>query len=482
MCKTDSICQPVRFLDISNTDNWKNEILILPPSFLRTVHYLDVSHNLVKFLSFHLLRPFGGITALYMHHCSLTEIHTAAFAGVKRHTLDLSHNLLQSLDQTWLSLAFHLRHIFLQHNAIVFVDLFAFDKSSHLISLNLSNNKILFSMMEPKHHLSIHLSYVAGDDQFLCCMIQNAKQCFVRGHTLHSCSSLLASGEERWGFGVISITVLILNLTTAVYIILWKSHHRHAKKRTIAMFSLVSLTDACYGAYLFGLIISNYSYGSEFSIYSEKWKVSLSCSCLDVIMSYYNSVSSLLIIHMNFSLLYSTIRLRPLGSWKFSLSLSSIVICGLIISVLRKALLTYLALNHPNRICFPFPISKLREISNNQFLIEAVFMVVKFAILCLVFVSFSSILKVVMDRKQKKLGKSASKTSRRTLMKMALNIVLLGVSKLPLFFVEFLSLTGLEFSFAWYRWMLIVSISIWPICNPFLHTLKELIQQKIRKV
>ena len=156
-------------------------------------------------------------------------------------------------------------HFILSNNQIQSIHLNVFHEAFKLTSLDLRNNKILSSSLDPTLWISASdLSILYSDEQVLCCIIPASKSCYPKEDAFESWSIMLQKPQNKYILGPLAAVVITLNVGVLAYVVFWKSHHRLAKKRQIWSSGFSALTDAVLGLYVAGLVASDVIYGSTF--------------------------------------------------------------------------------------------------------------------------------------------------------------------------------------------------------------------------
>lgn len=110
---------------------------------LEHLHTLDLRRNLIKTINEHSLMRYPNLTKLNLVGNLITVIPEGTFRVTPNlRYLNLGRNLLTSIDEYTLKGLSKLNQAFFHHNAINYVDYFAFIGNSHLKSLQLQGNQI----------------------------------------------------------------------------------------------------------------------------------------------------------------------------------------------------------------------------------------------------------------------------------------------------------------------------------------------------
>ena len=463
-------CDSFVVLDISNVSNWDNAFMDRLVN-LHQIHVLNVSSNLVRVLRYSLFSTFNSIIQLYMRNCSIYDIEYGVFVQTSLHILDLSYNTLTVIADTVFGIMPNLVQVILRKNQIRLINFKVFHVSAKLTSLDLRDNEIIATSLDPALWIStLHLEVLYSDEQVLCCIIPTNKLCCPSADKFQSCSTLLQREYNKYILGSVAIVIIALNGGALVYVIFWKSHQRRANKRQIWSSGFSTLTDTILGVYITGLVASDIAYGLEFGKYREWWKVSTACLLLETSLMYFITSSSFLMLHMCGVLLYSIIDISNKISnkhYKFSL-IGSMLGCA-ILSFLRRLINVKSYILEMNIFCMPFITRVVVKTSNIQLGFEWSWLIVQVIFVTLVVLGVGAVIRVIL-KQETNLNRNRTNSKNR-ISKLIVYICMVMTSKVPWLMIWFCVLIGVQISPEVLLRVVISTLSIWPIVHPFMHTI-----------
>ena len=464
-------CDSLVILDISNISAWDFPFIFSIQNKLNELHVLNVSSNEVGTIQYSIFGSLRNLIQLYMRHCSIYEIETGVFIATPLHILDLSYNKLHIITDRVFGIMHKLKHFILSNNQIQRIQQNVFHSAFRLISLDLRNNELLSISLDPTLWVSIlNLSILYSDEQVLCCIIPTSNLCYPGKDTYQSCSALLQQPHNKYILGTLAVVIIALNVEVLSYVVFWKSHHRLAKKRQLWSSGFSALTDALLGVYIAGLVIADVIYDSTFGKYREVWKLSNICMLLESALMYFITFSSFLILHMCVVLLLSIIKISQMTDKHDTFSLIALMITCSIISFLRRLVSVRSNNIDANIFCFPFITQVVANTSDVQLGIEWSLLIFQVIFVTLVIIGLASIIWLV-NKRQKKLQQNRKAGNKNTIVKLAIYIGMVILSKMPLLIIWFSVLLGLQI-FPEVLFLVVIStLSIWPIFHPFMHTI-----------
>ena len=465
-------CQTLTYLDCSNIIGWELSFISFLANHMSTMQVLIVSHNAITVLSFSSMIKFRHLTQLYLQHCSIYKVEAGVFIVTFLHILDLSYNKLSSIDGESFGQLHQLKHIFLRNNHISVLDLQVFQESSELLSMDLQNNQLHSVWLDPSRWISTSkLQVLRSNEQILCCIISTTHSCYPHSSVFQSCSALLIRPYNKYILGTIGATTLVLNVGVFGYVVFWKSRQRHARKKQIISSSVYAITDAMFGVHLIALTAADIIYGSDFGQYREVWKRSTICALIESCLSFFLVVTPLLIVHMSVILIYSTINISAkLSDKQYNISLTFLGIFGLVLASIRRTIIMNSDLMEANNFCFPFIVNY-----NDHLLLQEVFDSIMGSVHMILFigtlVGLTSLMFIVNKQRKKMEGRRNSKSNSSVQMNLIIYITLTILSKLILIIIWFIPFGVIIFPEVLIL-LVSCSVSVWPICHPFMHTIR----------
>ena len=444
---------------------------------MKHVVSLDISHNLVESLEYHMIKQFTSLINLFAHHCAIRYVSKGAFLFSSIRILHLSHNYITSLQSHWISGISTLVHLFLQNNQIEVVEMFVFKDATKLKSLHLENNQIIVSDIEPNQWLSnIRLDFISTDDHLFCCQFTWKKQCIPKEHLFKSCATLITKNRDAIIFGVVAFLVFMLNGCILLFDFIIVSGSGRQNRRQKLNTIVFKLSNILYGLYLTGISIISLFYGEKFGVYQELWKKHYLCWIFESIIYIHFMNIFMLNLNMCLMLMYSVFYIRAHSNKNLmNASMISSLLTSALTFTIRKVLLVYFAGYYGNTLCFSFLIASPDSFSKAVKAIESTYLAFYFLLLLLSIVGFISIV-LLLQQRDKHFSNETNKvkTSRRSVQLLIVYFVLLLISKTPVLITQLLTLSNYFISPEVYIWLLITSISSWPIGHPTLLLIRKL--------
>ena len=176
-------------------------------------------------------------------------------------------------------------------------------------------------------------------------------------------------------------------------------------------------------------------------------------------------------------LIYSVIMIsaKSIEKWIISFALFSLILSFCFMAA-RKLIHVYLSGYHGNIFCFPFLIEKADRISQLVSTVEGSFVSV-YLLLLLVCVTGLVVLIALLSRQDQMLddhNRTARSGKKKSIDMLCIFLVLLIFSKLPLLIAQIVTLVRITVAPQVYIWLMVTSISIWPICYPFISLSKKI--------
>lgn len=348
--------------------------------------------------------------------------------------LDLGLNSLQHLKQNCFSALVLLASLSINDNCISVVEKNSFNNLSQLRFLNISNNPLLcippnfiiysmnlsvisllnitFTEIHPEALQNVFGATILTPDFHLCCIVPSQSNCTADHPWFISCKDLLPESEMKVCFIVICISLLLLNITSA----LLNTLTQQLKKSFRVTICCVNINEELVGIYLGVIWVADVVLKDTFVVSEQIWRSSPGCFAAFSVLVFYSvsiqafniilSLSRLMVVVFPFNTQFK--RTKFVGKCLLLICILSLLFC---VSVVLTANFAVEVL--PSTLCIPFA-----DPSDNVLLVTifALFVGVtqcftSIAIITMHCVLFSSVLK-----SDKNITKSKSDDSNTALL------------------------------------------------------------------
>ena len=431
---------------------------------------LDISFNKLQLLP---PRCFDSLHSLVVLNLSNNNIrYLEPFNNTQLQTIDLSNNSLKKLNHDQFVKASKLKGVIVSNNVIHTIEerIFGYIKLNILdIQMNaISLGKINIHAFDQVSHIDI--LYV--DDQYMCCYVPQYGSCVAPTQAWLSCEQLLLNTFIRsmcWFFGAAST---ILN---ALAIYLQTNSYKSRKNIIILLIANLHFSELCMGVYLLVISIIDYlSFGSYYE-YHYLWSRSILCKVISVMHIYSIQNSATLVMFLAllrfFVVVVSPMRKNILSRGTMLLSIFIITAYNIAICVthvnVESAALSYAR----SRLCVLLSIGSE---DNGTWRYFTTFYVTS----SMIFLLVSGIAYVLIF---KTVYKSQCRSGRKKKRLPWFSLFVLGnsICYLPLLCVTILDIFGLQVHENVSLWLVVISIPLNSIVNPFIYTFSMLFKERL---
>ena len=238
--------------------------------------------------------------------------------------LDLSFNLLKSIEKNCFSNTRLLKSLAISNNNIKFVRKRSFHGLSNLRHFNLTNNPIIhfynnflmqafnlklifirsipFREMDPDPFHGSNINFIITKDYHICCTASSRTVCIAYQPWFISCSDILPLKSVKLFFTSRSILIIIINSLSIV--LQFKNDILRKAFSVIVIF--INTNDILYGIYLCVIWIADLLFGGEFHVKEASWRSSFFCLTAFTIIMWFTILSELGLLLMSLSRLMVT--------------------------------------------------------------------------------------------------------------------------------------------------------------------------------
>ena len=289
------------------------------PGTIRKLPFLFISHNHFKnfrFKPFMVRCPFVHYLRLRFNNIGTQDICTCNCNQVK--SFDVAFNLLSIIKRQCFLVFSQLMFLFLNDNAIRFIEEYSFSNLYYLKLVNLSNNAItkipnfMFEntlsvmIMSIRHNpiLSIHkntflnmeVKFVDSTSYHICCLHHNSN-CNAYKPWYISCSDLLPTNLVKSVYLIVSFLIVTVNLISMFLNVITRLSNMSYSMTAIS----TNVADILLGIYLNIIWMTDVSFKGQFISYDQSWKSSFICFTAFGIFLWFSILSSLTLLFLSLS-------------------------------------------------------------------------------------------------------------------------------------------------------------------------------------
>ena len=289
--------------------------------------------------------------------------------------LDLSFNLLKSIENKCFSNTKLLKSLALNDNDIKSVGKKSFHDLSNLRCLNLTNNPILhlhnhliflasnlkilsimnisFKEIDLDPFYSSKINFLITKDYHLCCTAPSGTICTAFQHWFISCSDILPLKSMKSFFTSFSILIIVLNSASIIFQLTISK----LKNAFSVIVLFINANDILCGIYLSFIWIADLVFSGKFHVKESSWRAGFLCLAAFTTAIWFTILSELGLIFMSIARLMVTI--SPLYTrFKEKVfvikSLSLLFVFSALSSILITIIFKYMEVNSTISLCLPF--------------------------------------------------------------------------------------------------------------------------------
>ena len=448
-----------------------NELLLQNDTLLG--HYklqvLDISFNKLQLLP---PRCFDSLHSLVVMNLSNNNLrYLEPFNNTKLQTIDISNNSLQKLTHDLFAKASSLKRVIISNNMIHTIEehIFGYIK---LNILDIRMNSISTGNMNIHAFiLLIQIDILFVDDQHLCCYVPQYGSCVAPTQAWLSCEQLLPNTFIRsisWFFGLASTII------NALSIYLQTNSYKLRNNIIALLIANLHFSELCMGVYLLMISIIDYlSYGSYY-LYHYLWSGSIFCKVLSVVHMYSMQNSATLVMFLAllrfFVVVVSPMQKTILSRKTMLLSIFIITAYNIAICVTHVRI-EYSAFSYTrSRLCVLLSIGSE---DNGTWGYFTTFYVTS----SMIFLLISGIAYVLIFRAVYKTQCRSGRKKKR-LPWFSLLVLSNIFCYLPLLCVTMLDILGVRVHENVSSWLVVISIPLNSIINPFIYTFSILFKKR----
>ena len=414
--------------------------------------------------------------------------------GWKCILLDISFNLLKSIENECFSSTRFLKSLAINNNNIISVEKYSFSDLFNLTFLSLTNNPIIhlhysflinilylrilsivnvsFYDINQKSFHSSKINLIITEDYHVCCIAPSGTVCTAFQPWYISCSDILPLLSMKIVYKSISIFIFILNLLSILVQI--RTYKYNKSFSTIVI--NINVNDILCGIYLSFVWIADLSFSGSFHVKEESWRSNFFCFTAFTVVLWFTVLTELLLIFLSLARLFVT--LHPLNTRfkekPFTVkSLTSLVVCSLISSICITFIFKITGKISTISICLPFIDS-----TASQFMIKLItwFIVISQLVTSIAIMIMHFLLLNELRRSQMNIQRSKSKEDSN--VSLIIQLITFTMSNILCWFPAgcvylsafFLSTYPIDLVI----WTTVIGLPINSILNPFIFIVTSL--------
>ncbi len=313
----------------------------------------------------------GLIFAVFIHSC-INDICHILYPGFVIH-FDVSYNLVAKLQNNCLFSLWKTKILNLKDNHISLIEDQSFRNLTALQFLSLSNNplgnlpeKFIFDSLSVRlvSMRNISLQHFDTDafqaatslmvdvtDYHLCCIAPSRINCTSEIPWYFSCSDLLPETAMRVIFILVSVFILVLNISSLAV------HLMMPQKAYLCVVVSANMTETLFLLYLCFLWGADIYFEGEFLLEEELWRTSSGCFAAFDIVLWFTLLSPFVLMFLSLSRLMIVI--HPLNTkfkrTKFAITcVSSVTSASFSLSLAVTLIVNFTSKLLPTPLCLPF--------------------------------------------------------------------------------------------------------------------------------
>ena len=260
------------------------------------LRHLDLSWNLLETVDMQSLQLLHNLQVLVLAHNPLTTIASSVsdYDCHRLQTLDLSYTRLEEFGKDDLGTCFTLKTLNISYAPVTGLGPDALENVDNLEVLDLTGSPVLeYEDNVFKHLKSLRLLYT--ENYRLCCSVMlpddfemRQGRCYSKADLVASCDDLLKSNVYRVFLCVMAVLSLLGNFASFG----WRIYFNRSKMGSFGIFvTNLTIADFCMGVYLVIIFAADLSYRGIYVSRDLQWKRSAYCSLAGFLSFLSNEVS-----------------------------------------------------------------------------------------------------------------------------------------------------------------------------------------------
>ena len=417
---------------------------------------------------------FLSLKFLYLNHQGLQALPPSFIEGPNILYLNLSHNIIQSVQENAFSLMQNIKSLSFVSNELTSLESHFCHDLTLLSHLYLSENPLIHITTDVFLNNG-YLIMIRSEWYMVCCVAFATKDCQPQNDFVSSCSDLISSDLQITAIITQGIIVFIGNIgALALQCVLYKIE----KSDQFLIISLI-FADLLMGFYLLAIATVDLMYNKVFYQIVSEWTNSITCIAVGLVNFVSSEMLLLMVSILSFFRVISINKVGGMASMKPRIRITcacswfAIVIAG----ILYTAYLFNRNIGIGNNMCILIGISHQRYITSLEYIIQPVFISVNLIFLLMIIICMTCIFHKVI--KSNKLVAQTSgqhaKSQNVRLIRIGVKLMVLLVCNVltwvPLLTVSVMLLYGLNVHENALQWVAVLGVPICACTDPVLYTL-----------
>ena len=291
---------------------------------MQHVWLVDLKNGSFASLLFNKTLPsqgFMSVKILYLNLQDLRKIPSHFINGENMIYVNLSYNIIHTLNRNAFALMQNVKILSLAHNKLRTLESHFYPDLKFLSHLYLSDNQLI-SVMANIFQENFGLVLVRSDWYMVCCVVVEVEDCHPQNEFVSSCSHLITSVLQKTVLIVQGIVVIISNVG-ALVIQFTLDHCKMAEKYLIVS---LAIADLMMGFYLLAIVSVDFTYSATFHKIISEWTSGLACILFGLINFISSEVALTILSLMSFVRVISIDKVGGMRFMKAKIGLAGICI------------------------------------------------------------------------------------------------------------------------------------------------------------
>ena len=438
---------------------------------LRNGSFASLLENLVNTTQY-----FLSVKFLYLNHQGLYTLPPYFINGPKMLHVNLSDNIIQSVQTKAFSLIKTVKTLSFVSNKLKTIEAHFFSELTMLSHLYLNNNPLVY-IAAGMFLGNPALVMIRSDFYMVCCVAISTGDCQPQNQFFSSCSDLISSLPQKVALMTQGITVIMCNIgVLAAQFIL-----KHSSSSEKYLIISLGFADFLMGIYLLAISSVDLAYNRIFYIIVSEWTSSITCIMLGLISFVSSEASLLTLCILAYARMFSINKFGGMLLLKAKIRAACVVAWVVIVTTGIACVVCFKTqgLGLRNNMCILFGISPSyqRYISDLEHVLHIILIVATMLVLIVTIVSMANMFSISVKsyRSVINIGGQHNKSRKMRLIHIGFRLLLLAscnvLTWIPVLTVSTFLLVGLHVPDIILQWVVVLGLPICSITNPILYNL-----------
>ena len=441
---------------------------------LRNGSFASLLENLVNTTQY-----FQSVKFLYLNHQKLFTLPPYFINGPNMIYVNLSDNIIQSVQIKAFSLVKNVKTLSLASNKLKSIEAHFFSELTKLSYLFLSDNSLV--NIAPGVFLeNPELVMITSDFYLVCCVAISTMDCQPRNQFVPSCLYLISSFPKKVAIMTQGIIVVVCNIGVLV------TQFTPMRSSSGERYLIVSLgfADFLMGVYLLAMSSVDLVYNRLFYLIASEWTSSITCTILGLISFVSSEASLLTLCILAYARMISIRKFKGMSLIKAKLRVACIVTWVVIVAsgVVFVMCLKTLATGLRNNMCILFGIfpAHQRYVTDLEHALQIGLIVIVVLLLFVTTVSTANIFHISVKSYHSviKTGGKQAKSQKMRLTYIGFKLLLMlscnVLTWLPILTVSIILLVGIPVHEGILQWVVVLCLPVSAITDPILYGLPSI--------